>query len=206
MKTYNKFIIVTASSLAFPMAALAGDYATELTLTSKPAKVSNYYFEVLGGASFSPDLDYDGSDFEMDSGHNYGASFGKSITDRLDVEVEAFYTESGYKGFDTNVNSLALNLNVIYNFPVSEKFTPYLGAGIGATLGEYDGEDQFPTFTGDEWRAGFNAVAGVRYLLTEKLDLFAELRYSDTFGDIKAASANLETKSYDVSLGLRFKF
>ena len=63
---------------------------------------------------------------------------------------------------------------------------PYVGAGLGVLFVNVN-YDQYPggaDVTGSDTAVGFNALAGLRFLLTDHIALFGEYKYSRAHLDI----------------------
>lgn len=159
--------------------------------------------EIFGGAALASDFDADSQSLDLDTGFNLGGAIGKKLSSQFDIEFEAFYTESDLSDFNNTLSTLALNVNLIYNIPLSDRFSAYIGAGVGAVYAEAE-FGRF--FADDDWSVGYNAVAGVRYSLSANVDLFGEYRYSDTFDDFELLGSSAEVNNNDVSIGVRWKF
>jgi opacity protein-like surface antigen len=141
----------------------------------------------------------------MDSGVNFGAAVGTALTEQIDIELEGIYNEANYSGYPSELRSLSIMANGYYNFPIYQSLSGYVGVGVGAMRVTYE----WPS-TGDEsdWVAAYQAVAGIRYPLSEKLSAFVEYRYLAAFDDaeLKGYGVDVEFKTNDISAGLRFSF
>jgi opacity protein-like surface antigen len=189
-----------------PEPAPEPEYAPEPAPPPPPAE-SRWYVEGYGGVSFAPDLNYGCCVFEMETGYNFGGAMGAHLSPWWDLEIDVFYANVGYEGFETSLSGLSVMLDLIYNFNTGWAVDPYLGAGLGVTRVRYDGEDQFPAFTGEEWRFGFQFMGGLMFELSESTGLFAEYRYHDVDGDATIEGVeDIEYRTHNVSAGLRFNF
>lgn len=127
------------------------------------------------------------SDLQLHDSVVYGAKLGYyfSGVKWLGVETELFHTSPHAKqqpvtlagmtttspGFNLNVTTWAINALVRYP---GEKFQPYAGVGLGVFFAEakFQGQSDKDTVP------GLNALAGLRYFLTERVALFAEYKYN----------------------------
>jgi len=204
-RTMKNHIAVILGFLAIAGTAVAGDYSSGKGVSGKePISCNHFYLEVSGGWTFPPDLDYDGAEFAMDDGFNFGGAIGKSLNDRIDVEFEAYYSETGYTGFDDELSGLALMFNGFYNIPISQRLTAYVGGGLGALQVEYR-----PDGAADDadWVLGAQAIAGVRYSVTECVELFTEFRcLAGTSDALLYGTDDVEFRTNDLTAGLRFRF
>jgi opacity protein-like surface antigen len=165
-----------------------------------------WYAEAYMGASYADELAYGCCDFPMEIGLNGGGAIGGHLTPNVDLEVDVFYSVMGYEGFDTSISGLSFMFNALYNFDTGAFVDPYFGAGIGVTRVRYDGADQFPAFTGHDWQAGYQGMAGLMFHL-DAVDLFIEYRYSGVFNDSTIEGVgNIEYQSHNGSAGFRLNF
>lgn len=172
-----------------------------------PSAERNWYVEGYGGAAFAPDLSYGTGEFEMENGYNVGGAIGRHLNENWDVEIDVFYAELGYKGFETNINGLSVMFDVIYNFKTGWAIDPYVGGGLGTTRVQYDGENQFPAFTGEEWLVGYQLMGGLIFEVNETLDFFAEYRWHDVTSDAEIENIDdIEYMSHNISAGIRLNF
>ena len=106
-------------------------------------------------------------------------------------------------------------VNGYYDFDTGTKFTPYLGAGIGAVQLTGKVEKSGTTIT-EMGRTGFGyqGIAGVAYKLTDQLAIKGEYRYlattetslPDDGGSIGAGTAKMTYQSHAVLLGFIYRF
>ena len=171
---------------------------------SSTAFANQYYLEGFGGLTVNPDLGYDDSDFEMDTGYNVGGAFGTTVNE-FDVEGEIFYTESDYEGYNSNVNALSVMVNLVYGFPVANTVEGYVGAGLGGVNVEYDGGSNFSSFTGDEWVFGGQIFGGILVPVGENISLFGEYRYQHA-ADAEIQGLDVEYRGHHFSVGVRATF
>jgi OOP family OmpA-OmpF porin len=201
---------------------------------SSPAAAQSWYGQINAGANVNGELDVaasitDGSDtysdsgsFDLERGLFLAGAVGRD-NGRFRVEGEALFTKSGLDGAtlsdggedydlgDVDVSQAALMLNVLVDLGANERFTPYIGGGLGfgATRLEAPDLDEDEVKTGLAWqlKAGV-AVAlsdramldlGYRYLKAPEF----EAGYSESgFGyEISA-----EPTSHVATAGIRFAF
>ncbi len=100
-----------------------------------------------------------------------------------------------------------VGVSVIYDFPVSEKVQPYLGARVGTNRVSYDylelnrGNFNFEA-SGKETKTSVGALAGVGVKVSDKVTVDAGYRYNHwgKFFD------NAKINSHEFSAGVRVKF
>ena len=187
------------------------------------AAQGNGFYLGLGSGAIQP-LDSDISSTDISTSANLGTGWagvgaiGYRLADGLRTEVEL-----GYRS--TNVDSLAgssvgmgeVNVssvmsNVVYEIRRGSVLTPYLGVGIG--LASIDFEDVQPVggsvLHGGDTVLAYQGIVGLGYLVSERVQLFADYRFFAT------ADAGLSTRSnvgvdsgyadHTLLVGLRFSF
>ncbi len=145
----------------------------------------------------------------------YGVKTGAVRTElELNIKQDAektYHDEDGSTKMSMENNSIMLN--VYYDIDTGTKFTPYVGAGIGASRlkaslkyndldGAFNGSKSKTNFA---WQIG----AGVSYAMTDNLALDAGYRYTDA-GEVKwynnDSNNEWEAKSHEFLLGARYSF
>ena len=198
--------LILGVALVVSGASFAGDYDLGKGVSGKePVSCNQYYFEFFGGISFPPDLEYNGIEYPLDEGYNVGAAVGFALNDKVDLEFEVFYDDTEYTGFGDSISNLALMFNAFYNIPLTQKLTGYVGAGVGAFDVSYDNCPQ-TTIPGNEWLLGYQFIGGVRYAITDCIDVFTEYRYLAGGNETYIGGVEEEYRSNDVSAGVRFNF
>lgn len=166
-------------------------------------------------------------DAEYDSDTSFSAAVGYIIPDtnyRAEVEFTRRKNDVDNLAFNNvgrvaqgDISSRSIFLNGYYDFnQVHERFVPYVGAGIGITRVDVDVQYGRADFNGDDSVLAFQAIAGVNYKATDKLNIFTDVKYHVTndpelnrFGG-PAPAANVELDSeydtYSVNVGLRYNF
>ncbi len=162
------------------------------------------YFQLSGGATLSPDLEWDFSDYEMDTGYSVGAALGWNLSSGFALEGEVAYYNSGYSCCDSDSSLLNLSVNGIYTFGESDKIRPYVGAGIGYGQIKYDGS-AIGEGTAEDWVFTYQLMAGLRAPVAANTELVAEYRYvgADHGQD---GTLDWEYRAHVLSAGLRFNF
>jgi outer membrane protein OmpA-like peptidoglycan-associated protein len=102
--------------------------------------------------------------------------------------------------------------NVLYDFKNSTRFTPYVGAGIGASLNMADDIHTVVSRTLDSNRATFayQFIGGVAAKLVGNWDLTADYRYFRTLDEKYRTNledrATTDNASHNMMVGLRYTF
>jgi opacity protein-like surface antigen len=189
-------VLVSSAFAGEPTAPVTEDAG--LSLAGLP-----FYVEVFGGTTSTPNLSYSSTDYNMDTGYNVGGAVGTALNQRVDVEFEAFYAETSYKSYDDRLSNLSLMFNVFYNQPLIANIVGYVGAGAGPTQVKYSTSSD----SNADWTFAYQLIAGVRYPVTENIDIFAEYRFSDLTTDAELfGDTDVEFTSRNVSIGARYKF
>lgn len=149
------------------------------------------YAKIYGGVNFLRDSEFEGSDFlgrvdnSFDSGQIYGASLGYELSNSWGLELDYAWRSNEIKSNsivkEGDYASVAILVNGIYTFDL-QSFKPYLGVGAGflqeidADIDLKDGRS-FEDFEDSSF--AWQALAGVRYELSEAWNVFGEARYLD---------------------------
>jgi opacity protein-like surface antigen len=147
------------------------------------------------------------SDLNLETSVVYGGKIGYYFESAraLGIEVEGFSTTPNIKqqtaqlsqpGQDQTPFDISGNLrvttaavNLVVRYP-GARFQPYAGAGVGVFWAQL----KTPVDSDTDTAPGFNALAGLRYLLTEHIALFGEWKYQHAVFDFNTqtfASATL---------------
>ena len=170
------------------------------------------------------DYDVSGSniDVDFDNAAMYGGNLVYYIQRYFSLELSADYvkTDTELKGVDsspTNIGELKqvpIILNGRFHFSTNQKISPYLSAGIGYYLNDFDLSD---SSSGDEIcpdnSFGFNLGGGIQFLLNEHFAIDFDLKYIWNKADfeLKAPGDPTEEISIDldnfyVGIGLKYYF
>ena len=164
------------------------------------------YVSVLGGPTFAPGLNVNGTKRGMDTGFNVGARVGTSL-DRWDlpnlsVEADGLFSQSTYKaGNNARLQSSSYMGNVIYHLPTDSPFELYGGAGLGLVstnidngLGNHGSSDVL----------GWQMLGGVEYRASEQASLFAEYRYQNAHNVNAGGLTGISNTSNNLSFGVKW--
>lgn len=236
--------VVLGSGMA-PSAAFAEDVplsAPEVTIATDTVSTGLYIRADLGYAAFrndgSPDLsiggDHSGFDddrFDRPVSGTFG--LGYRLTDVLRADVTADLFEGRFEGsqdadgvstrYRADLRGVGIMANGYVDLATVAGFTPYLGAGLGATHVEWHDVSARTSgippvaariagggYEGDDgWRLTYALMAGASYDLTERLKLDISYRYSDIAdGDMFARSGETARDDglsrHEIRAGLRF--
>ncbi|HEV3176989.1 MAG TPA: OmpW family outer membrane protein [Stellaceae bacterium] len=154
------------------------------------------------------------------AGANGGYEFGSGI--RLEGELvyrrhdEKSATNSGVTAPTTgSIDNLAIMGNAYYDFNNVTKFTPYIGAGVGAARLHLDDFNSVgsPGLSADDWQLAYQGIAGVRYTIDPNWSASLDYRYFATtdpkfHGSVAGTPSGLKTEynTHNVMLGVAYHF
>lgn len=181
-----------------------------------------FYLKVYGGGSSLSDTDItisglgSDSDVGFGSGTIAGGGVGYAYAG-LPVSAEIEWTyRSGESRAGATVGgdfaSTSLMLNGVWTFGRGDRFSPYVGAGLGAIT-----EIDFDVPTGlaageysDRGGLAVQAFAGISYAVTERFSAFGEVRYFDagsvTLSGSGGATLDADYSAIDLLAGVSFRF
>jgi opacity protein-like surface antigen len=140
---------------------------------------------------------------------------GYRVNPHWRVELEASYRPDwvSHAGATRNVNAMG---NVLYDFMPDSRWTPFVGAGIGAnTLNvNYTRRLGGSFITGRETRFAWQGIGGVSFVMSPHLNLDVTYRYTENegyphlrcFGNCAFAPKLGYNASNTISVGLRYAF
>lgn len=188
-----------------------------------PALAAGEGFYIGGGAGLHmpDDSDVSGPGFSnnVDLENDWGAigALGYAFGNGFRVEGEIGYRTSEVDSVDGaaasgDVDATSFMANVLYDIATGTAFTPYLGVGLGAVRVDVDNATTVGGSTWDDSDTvlGGQAIAGLSYALSDRLDLFGQYAYlltDDVEGNLaNGTSAEGEYDSHNLFVGLRFRF
>ena len=154
--------------------------------------------EVDNGLKYSAGIGYDFGKFRAE------LNYRKDALDPSKFSTTVSGTKTAYsvKG---DVNATTIATNIFYDFENDSKFTPYVGAGVGATKVELDpfvidGDDADV----DDMQTSYNINLGISYEMSQSSDVFIQADYL-TVSDMKLGDSEMDDiKTYAVSAGIRY--
>jgi len=209
-----KLLLLATALLSGLVASRAS--AQEVKPPEAPAARANY-ISIGGGMTGSSDYSYEivGLDLEADvsSGSAFGAAWGTHAGNWR------FEFAGGYRNQDVestllgvplsdsgSVSAISLDLNAYYDFPVSGRVRPYVGAGLGLAAIEVD--DGVLDDSGDA--LNLQVMAGVSYQASQNIAVFVEGRLQRLSTNIEIdTGGSTEEEDLDITngavlVGLRF--
>ena len=213
-KIADSLLVIVALLLAFSQASFAQDMKGKFGIGARIGYV-NYAGDNYSDSGSIFDIDFD--DAAM-----YGGNLVYYIHRYFSLELSADYvkTDAEVKGSGispTNIGELKqvpIILNGRFHFSTNQKISPYLSAGIGYYLNDFDlsnassGEELEPDNS-----FGFNLGGGIQFLLNEHFAIDLDLKYiwNKTDFDAKAPGEPTEEISIDLDnfyggIGLKYYF
>jgi opacity protein-like surface antigen len=191
----NLFVASAAALLLGTVVAQAGDFT------------NNAYVSVLGGPTFAPGLNVNGTKNDMDTGFNIGARAGYYLSDwnlpNLSVEADWMLNQSDYShASNARLQSNSYMANVIYHLPTESAFEFYGGAGLGAVDTNID--NGFGNHGGSTV-LGWQALGGLEYRVSDQASLFAEYRYQNAHNVNAGGLTQISNTSNNLSFGVKWR-
>jgi opacity protein-like surface antigen len=125
---------------------------------------NTFAYELNGSFVGAIEAGYRINDFRVGLEYSY-----RRVEQKITLDVGLLQTERTYEdGLHTGM------LNVYYDIDTGIPFTPYIGAGIGASL-----VDNSSSST-DSSALSMQGIVGASYAVTNSLELFADYRYLHT--------------------------
>ncbi|HKF72034.1 MAG TPA: outer membrane beta-barrel protein [Stellaceae bacterium] len=114
-----------------------------------------------------------------------------------------------------SIDNLAIMGNAFYDFNNATRFTPYVGAGVGAARLHLDNFNAVgtPGLSDSDWRLAYQGIAGVRYTIDPHWSASLDYRYFATTdpkfsGSVGGVPSGLKTEyqTHNVMLGIAYHF
>lgn len=213
--------------------AILGGVAAAAWCLAGAASAQNYFQANVGGTlnastdltgtlTDGPDTLTASEDFGIDRGLFVSGAFGRD-NGMVRFEGEILYTKGDledtvvtdgadtYDLGDVSVSQAAVMLNVLFDLGSSERFQPYVGAGVGygATRFEAPDLDEDEAGTGVAWqvKAGVTIVASDRLSWDIGYRYFRGAEFEAAYSEPGFAyDLKAETTSHAVTVGARFSF
>jgi OOP family OmpA-OmpF porin len=193
----------------FIIAATAAGLAL---VASSASAAGSYYLQGNLGYAFSAQHKFSDSDSNVKfkgKGMLGSAALGYKMNNfRTDLEL---YIDSGFKskakeGTKAEFKSFGGFINGYYDFANSTKFTPFIGAGIGALSNQGKTTGDIESKSKRKVHLAYKGVVGVSYEIAKNTSVVAQYQYmhkgtQKLIGGVKFAST-----SHAAMLGVRFGF
>ena len=175
------------SSIAAPV--VAGEEDKGMYVTGSIGVVSTQdqgWDYTTGGTKYTGDLQFDnGTSYEIGIGYDFGNRFRTDVTwNKNNGSLDAIKVDQAGVAVtgDLDVDVSSFFINGYYDLTEGNKFTPYIGAGIGQSTASSDSG----TFagvavdSGSESMLGYQFKLGGTYELSDSQDLFVEAGFQGT--------------------------
>ncbi len=207
--------------------ALAAALATSALATPALARDNSWYVGVDAGVMIVEDQDitftpgnagaasntvsadhHKGYDFDANIGYDFGG---------FRLEAEAAYKRAKVdldkSGFGGASSALSFMLNGLLDFGPDDGLQGFVGGGVGVSRGKLANDLVNDSDTGFAWQA----IAGVRYPVTNNLDVSLKYRYFNqddiklipaytTIGGPAGSSVDSKLRTHSLLLGLTYNF
>lgn len=198
--------------------------ASMVFVTSASAQTKGFYIGAGAGAVLPVESDISGSGIETSTEFDATASgafvAGYAFTHGLRTELEAAGRQASVASVSRSASGSGdvrvwnLMANVYWDFKNETDFVPYLGAGAGYALVDYDDVRPVGGSTiGDSAGAGavaYQGVAGIGYTLSDRFSVFADYRYFGTGEAALQTRANADVDAdyaeHRVTFGIKWSF
>jgi outer membrane protein OmpA-like peptidoglycan-associated protein len=154
---------------------------------------------------------------EYDFGWGVMADLGYAWHNGIRLEEEFAYSRSnvnkvnGTTESSGRINNLDLMTNLLYDFQTGTRWTPYIGAGMGAAAVD---ADHIGTLTNggslndSDMEFAYQGIAGIAYELSDHWSVQADYRFvgttEPTFKTTAGGSASIENMSHNIVLSVRY--
>ena len=177
------------------------------TLLGVGAAQADSYVSVLGGPTFDPALNVNGTKNNMDTGFNVGARYGYYLNDwnlpNVSLEADGLFSQSDYSHTtNARLQSSSYMGNAIYHLPTGTPFEIYGGAGLGLVNTNVDnGVGNH----GGSGVLGWQALGGVEYRASDQASIFAEYRYQNAHDVNAGGLTGISNTSNNLSFGVKWR-
>ena len=176
-------------------------------LIGTAAAQADSYVSVLGGPTFAPDLNVNGTRNAMDTGFNVGARYGYYLDNfnlpNVSLEADGLFSQSNYSNTtNARLQSSSYMANAIYHLPTGSPFEIYGGAGLGAVNTNIDnGVGNH----GGSTVLGWQALGGVEYRASDQASIFAEYRYQNAHDVNAGGLTQVSNTGNNLSFGVKWR-
>jgi opacity protein-like surface antigen len=171
------------------------------------AAQADSYISVLGGPTFDPALNVNGTKNNMDTGFNVGARYGYYLNEwnlpNVSLEADGLFSQSSYSNTtNARLQSSSYMGNAIYHLPTGTPFEIYGGGGIGAVNTNIDNG---AGAHGGSTVLGWQALGGVEYRASDQASIFAEYRYQNAHDVNAGGLTQVGNTSNNLSFGVKWR-
>ncbi len=172
----------------------------------------------FGGALVNTDLD-DGWNTSLHLGYDFALAQGVGLRPEIELGYKTNDIDShsiggvNTAGADGRSEAYVAMANFYYDFENSSRFTPYVGAGIGAARVNLDGYSSTttgPMIDDSDTVFAYQGIAGVDFALDEQWSIFSDYKYFTANDPEVTTSAgnttDVDFDTHNVQVGLKMKF
>lgn len=195
------------------LAGITGACAALTTALALPASAADtgLYFNADAGVNWAQDADIKGGGtsetLKTDIGFRFSAGVGYNLDKNWGVEFDTGYVwntidkigSSSFSG-DSSFSHIPFIVNVVYRYQFGPQFETYIGGGAGGAYSVLSIDDTVGVVrvNDDDGDVVFawQAIAGVRYLLSETMSVGVGYKYLGTTEgkyDIQGASVKVDS-------------
>jgi len=194
----NLFVASAAALLLGPFAGIGAAQADIL---------DNSYVSILGGPTFAPGINVNGTKRDMETGFNVGARYGRYLTEwnlpNVSVEGDFLFSQSDFsRTSNARLQSSSYMANLVYHLPTESAFDLYGGAGLGAVNTDIDNGIGN---RGSSTVLGWQLLGGVEYRASEQASLFAEYRYQNAHNVNAGGLTQVGNTGNHLSFGVKWR-
>jgi opacity protein-like surface antigen len=178
--------------------------AAALLLGTFAASANDSYVSVLGGPTWMPGINVNGTKSAMDTGFNAGACYGYFLDDKnmFSLEADGLFGQSNFTNSAGRIQHSSYMGNIVYHLPLENTpFSLYAGAGIGAIQTNFDNH---AGTHGGSTVLGWQGLGGVDYRLSDEVGLFAEYRFQQAHDVNVGALRNIGDTTNNMSIGVKW--
>jgi outer membrane protein OmpA-like peptidoglycan-associated protein len=122
--------------------------------------------------------------------------------------LRTFPGDVALPGSTFDVTEFTQMVNVLYDFPITDKFTFSIGAGLGGDLVDFEASNGGAPVGDDDYVLAGQLIAQASYAVSNRLDLYLDYHYlvSDEpeFAVTGPAGVSFEVDKHAVMIGLRY--
>lgn len=195
-----------------------------LALASGAVAGEGWYFGLEGGNNWIDDTSVVrvinagppfATEFGFDSGWAAFLTIGHKFSSRWRLELEGGYRRNDFELGPNELSEWSAMANALYDIPLTERVGLSIGVGAGADYATL----KLPAVLFDEssWNFAYQGIAGFSYVVSPRVDVFANYRYFQVVepefsgvanfdGLVNAHYALDDLVKHTVTVGFRYHF
>lgn len=125
-----------------------------------------------------PDIDVAGSSLSFDPGLRFNAAGGYHFTPMISAEIETgFLFNEVEDAGDTTLSQVPFLANVVFRFPNSSPFIPFIGVGVGGVAAVLTIDDIISEDDDTDVVFAWQVQAGVHYRINDNMSAGITYKY-----------------------------